>query len=45
MVKAAGVKELREAGLVGYVKKDPVEKVVYIDPTLETTKIETTDTE
>ena len=45
MVKAAGVKELREAGLVGYVKKDPVEKVVYIDPTLETTKIKTTDTE
>lgn len=30
MVKTAGVKELKEAGLVGYVQKDPVEKVVYV---------------
>lgn len=29
MIKSAGVKELREAGLIGYVEKDPVEKVVY----------------
>lgn len=35
MVRAAGVKELREAGLIGYVEKDPVEKVVYVDPKIE----------
>ena len=32
MVKAAGVKELKEAGLVGMVKKDPKETVVYVGP-------------
>lgn len=30
MVKSAGVKELKEAGLVGMVKKEPKETVVYV---------------
>ena len=32
MVKSAGVKELKEAGLVGMVRKDPKETVVYVEP-------------
>ena len=30
MVKSAGVKELKEAGLVGMIKKEPKETVVYV---------------
>ena len=32
MVKAAGVKQLKEAGLVGMIEKDPKETVIYVDP-------------
>jgi len=35
LVKTAGVKELKEAGLVGMVEKAPVEKVVYTGFDLE----------
>ena len=32
MIKTAGVKELKEAGLVGAIKKEPKEIVVYVEP-------------
>ncbi len=38
MVKAAGVKQLKEAGLVGMVEKDPKETVIYVDPDIKITE-------